>query len=89
MLTGTVALRTPPSPGQGDKMGKRVTSSLFCKESKGFWHEWLLVTFNGFQNLSFRSLPVDKEYINGNLGYELMQKLQHLRMTNRTLNHPH
>lgn len=47
------------------------------------------VTFNSFKNLSFRSLPIDKKYINGNLGYELMQELQSLRMTNKTLKSIH
>lgn len=85
MLTGTIALCTPPSPSQGDKMSKRVSSSLFCKGSKRILVQMVIsVTFNSFKNLSFRSLPIDKEYIYGNLGYELMQKLQSLRMTNKT-----
>ena len=43
------------------------------------------ITFNSFKNLSFRPLPIDKEYVYGNLGDELMQKLQSLRMTNKNL----
>lgn len=42
------------------------------------------ITFNGFKNLPFRSLPIDEEYVYGDLGEELMQKLQSLRMTNKT-----
>lgn len=40
MLTGTVALRTPPSPGQRDKIRKSV-SSLFWKSSKTILVQWL------------------------------------------------
>lgn len=33
------------------------------------------VTFDSFENFSFRPFPINKEYIYGNLGYELVQKL--------------
>lgn len=42
---------------------------------------FISITFNSFKNLSFRSLPINKEYIYSNLGYDLMQKLQSLKMT--------
>lgn len=76
MLTGTVALRTPPSPGQKNKMSKRILPPLLCKDSKRILVQmYISLTFNSFKNLSFRSLPINKEYIYCNLGYELMQKL--------------
>lgn len=82
MLTGMVALRTPPSPGWEIKWVKGFHLQLSYKGSKRISVQMIIsVTFNSFKNLSFRSLPINKEYIYGNLGYELMQKLQSLRMT--------
>ena len=84
MLTGTVALRTPPSPGRGDKMSKSISPSLLYNGGKRILVQMVtFITFNSFKNLSFRSLPINKEYVYGNLGDELMQKLQSLRMTNK------
>lgn len=82
MLTGTVALRTPPSPGQGEKMSKSISPHLLSKGSKRILVQiFILITFDCFKNFSFRPFPINKEYIYGHLGYEFMQKLQSLRTT--------
>jgi hypothetical protein len=71
MLTGTVALRTPPSPGRGDHVSTAL--SLCAAGSKRIMAQTpISVTFNSFKNFSFRPFPINKEYIYGNLGYELM-----------------
>lgn len=76
MLTGTVALRTPPSPGGGGER-KQVNAFLLPPQGSSRTRAQTLtsVTFDSFKNFSFGPLPINKEYIYGNLGDELVQKL--------------
>lgn len=90
MLTGTVALRTPPSPGKGDQVSKAFLFLSAAGSKRITAQTPTSVTFHSFKNFSFRPFPINKEYIYGNLGYELMQKLQSLKIIyNKTLKKNH
>jgi hypothetical protein len=62
-----------------DKMDKSLSLVLYKGSKRILVQMFISITFNSFKNFSFRSLPVNKEYVYGNLGYELMQKLQGLK----------
>lgn len=65
------------------KWGKQFHLPCFASLSSKITvvHILILFTFNSFQNFSFGSLPINKEYIYSYLGHELMQKLYSLRTT--------